>query len=68
MKGDFKKNGMFCVDMSVMFVVTYLLFDSTMAYDRETTRLESVDSLISIPSAPPRAFRLKNPYFLMISL
>ena len=30
-------------------------------------RLECVDSLIPIPSAPPQAFRLKNPHSLTVN-
>ena len=30
MKGNYKKHGMCPVDVSVMVMVTYLLFDSTM--------------------------------------
>ena len=38
MKVDYKKLGMCRVDMSVLVMVTYLLSDSTMVKNRQTTQ------------------------------
>ena len=61
-----KKHGMCGVGVSVIVMVTDLLSDSTM-FETEK-RLERVDSMKLKPPAPPRAFRLKNPHLLIVSL
>ena len=55
-KGDLKKHSMCRVtDVFVMVMVNYFLIPQ---WFKTGKRLESVDSLISIPSDLPRAFRL----------